>query len=845
MDGWYHICETYTEVVDNLIPILYSANTTTFTNFGIGHLSDAISPHVVEERNGEFTFEMQYPIFGEHFNDITMRTIILAKPSPAQDPQPFRVYDISKPINGIVTINARHVRYDLEGVPVTPFTASGIADALVKIKEHSIGNTTYYLTTNKTNTQTMTLEVPTPAISLLGGVRGSLLDIYGGEYKYDGYTIQLLNTRGEDKGVVIRYGVDLLDLTQEENCANLYTGVMCFWKSSADNTLVTGEVQSSGTFDYTKIKVVDRSTNYEDAPTVATLNLDALNYINNNKVGVPKVSITLQFANLEQTEEYKNIRQSVELCDQVNVEFEKLGVTAMAKIVRTDFDVITEKYNSVEIGDSRTSMADSFVDVQVRAESAPSTVEMQQAISATTAAITGANGGAVRLLDTNDDKMPDTLYIADNPSPYLAQKVWRFNYEGWGASENGYSGPFTMGATFQAGFIADFITAGTLSADRIGTNSIAVSKLTGRILNGQWVIDLENGTMTLGKLTVGSITGNIENGGWKVDFDNGTFVIGTISANKITSGTIDASQITVTNLNASNITVGTINGRFIEDLSIGGTKLGSGSVTESKIGDLEISGSKLKNSTISGGKIQDLTITGSNIAETTLPGDKLVNHTLGDLQMGVGGLSTASLSGGINKSLGSADLFASSTEVGTSVYPSRFKAGYITAAETFTGRDITVSPSGSEITLGGHYHTITVNGGQVTIGRPYNSNTPPSFNIADTQFYKDGVAAVTVSSLDISYTYDYSMHIYRIDCEARNRYGETLRSTYTNTDRTAYIDGQNSGTSYSNYVYSTSSAWTSRDGHPVCRVTTIVYGVTSGGSYVQLASGTDDYERPY
>ena len=461
-----------------MIPILFDSLTTDFSTFGIGHLSDAIGPSVIEERNGEFTLEMQYPLDGEHFSDIEMRSIILAKPSPAQDPQPFRVFRITKPINGIVTINARHVRYDLEGVPVTPFTASGIANALQQIKSNAMVSNPFTFTTNKTNTQTMTLTAPASTLSLLGGVRGSLLDIYGGEYKYNIWNVALLSSRGTDNGVVIRYGVDLTDFQQEENCASVYTGVMCFWKSSQGDTIVTGEVQSSGTFDYSRILVVDKSGEYENAPTVAQLNQEAATYINNNKVGVPKVAINLSFANLEQTEEFKNIRQSIELCDQITVDFPKIGVSAMARVIRTNYDVLNERYNSVEIGDSRTSLADSFVAVQTRVESAPTTAEMQQAINVTTAAITGANGGSVRLLDTNDDDLPDTLYIADNPSPLLASKVWRFNYEGWGASQNGYSGPFTMGATFAQGFLAEFITAGTLNADRIGANTITIDKLT-------------------------------------------------------------------------------------------------------------------------------------------------------------------------------------------------------------------------------------------------------------------------------------------------------------------------------------------------------------------------------
>lgn len=638
-----------------MIPILFDSLTTDFSTFGIGHLSDAIGPSVLEERNGEYTLEMQYPLDGEHFSDIGMRSIILAKPSPEQDPQPFRVFRITKPINGIVTINARHVRYDLEGVPVTPFIGNGIADALQKIKNNAMVSNPFTFSTNKTNTQIMTLTAPASTLSLLGGVRGSLLDIYGGEYKYNVWNVALLSSRGTDNGVVIRYGVDLTDFQQEENCASVYTGVMCYWQSSQDGTMVTGEVQSSGTFDYERVLVVDKSGEYEDAPTVAQLNQEAIAYINNNKVGVPKVAINLSFANLEQTEEFKNIRQSIELCDQITVDFPKIGVSAMARVIRTNYDVINERYNSVEIGDSRTSLADSFVAVQTKAENAPTTAEMQQAINVTTAAITGANGGSVRLLDTNDDDMPDTLYIADNPSPLLASKVWRFNYEGWGASANGYSGPFTMGATFAQGFIADFITAGTLSADRIGANSISVSKLTGSIANGDWKIDLDNGTMSIGELAVSKITGNIANGNWEIDFDNGTFSIGNISADKITSGTIDAAQITVTNLNASNITAGYINGSRITDLSIEGGKIRNNTLSGLKLEDFAVSEAKLDTNSVSRSKIQDLTITGSKIADTTLPGDKLENYTLSDTQVRGGGLSTWSTSDGIDRSLGYAD----------------------------------------------------------------------------------------------------------------------------------------------------------------------------------------------
>ena len=648
-----------------MIPVLYGPNETDFTTFGLGALSDAISPHVVEERNGEFTFEMQYPIDGINFELIGMRSIIKAMPSPKKNPQPFRVHRISKPINGIVTVYARHIRYDLEGVPVYPFTASSLYTALSAIKSNMMVENPFNFYTDKTSSTGMKSTAPAPAASLMGGHEGSLLDIYGGEYDYDNFMVFLKSSRGQSTNVVIRYGVNLIDIQQEEECSNVYTGVLAFWKSSQDDSSVTGDVQSVGTFDYTRIKVLDRSQNYMEPPTKAMLNNDAVAYINEAKVGVPKVSINLKFIDLQQIEEYKLDGYTLKLCDLVTVEFEKLGVSTTAKIIRTDFDVINERYISLDIGDSRISMADTIIGISTKAESAPTATEMQQAITATTAAITGANGGAVRLLDTNGDNSPDTLYIADNADPNLASKVWRFNYEGWGASGNGYSGPFTMGATFLQGFIADFITAGTLSADRIGANSIAVSKLTGKI----------------------------ENGEWEIDFDNGTLTIGTISASEITSGTLDASQIIVKNLNADNITTGTLNVLRIADNSL----------TNSKLKDNTIQGSKIAESTITGSNIEALTITGSKVAQGTLTGSKVAANTLTGSNV-----AAYTLSGGTGGNLQASTVaYGNTSFTGTldqvGVNKSNIEAinGYFTGTANFNYAIIRVLQA-SAVTLGGH-----------------------------------------------------------------------------------------------------------------------------------------------
>lgn len=449
-------------------PILYPASETEFVSQGLGVLSDAISCTVTEERNGLYELEMEYPIDGQHFYDITDRCIIFAIPSPYRNPQPFRIYRTTKPINGKCTICARHIRYDLAGVPVKPFSASNAPGAMAGLQTNAAISSPFTFWTNKTTAADFSATVPSATSSLLGGQTGSILDVYGGEYEFDKFAVKLYDQRGQDNGVTIRYGKNLTDLEQDRNIYNVATGIYPYWQSSDGSTLVTCNpaiVPAPGTYDFEKVVPVDFSQDFQDAPTSEQLLERAQAYVQSNNIGVPTVSLTVSFVQLEQTEQYKNLAllEKCDLCDTVTVQYEKLGVSAKAKIVKIVTNVLLERYDSVEIGEVRTNIADTIASQQGQINQKPSVGAVQGIANAIAQAIIGAKGGAVRLLDTNGDGEPDTLYIADNPDPAQAVKVWRFNYEGWGASTHGYNGPFEMGAALGVGLYADFITAGTLN----------------------------------------------------------------------------------------------------------------------------------------------------------------------------------------------------------------------------------------------------------------------------------------------------------------------------------------------------------------------------------------------
>ena len=449
-------------------PILYRPTDTDFDNNGLGILTACVSCEVTEEANGIFELEMKYPADGIHFEDIQSRSIIKAKADQFRNPQLFRVYKISKPsLNGIVNIYAEHISYDLSGIPVKPFSAENAVSALAGLKTNAIVECPFDFWTDKQTKAKFSMSAPASVRSCLGGMAGSILSVYRGEYEFDNYTVKLHNNRGLNRGVSIRYGKNLTDIKQNENCSNIVTGVYPYWQAFEGEGYVElpeKVINTPGTHDFVKVNVLDFSQVFQERPTEEQLREYTENYIKTHELGIPIVSLTVSFAQLAQSEEYKHLAllERVSLCDTVNVEFPALGVSSTAKAVKMVYDVLADRVKSVTLGSVRANIADTIVEQQKEIAQLPNKSFLEVAIDSLTKSILGANGGSVRFLDTNNDGEPDTLYIADNPDPLQAVKVWRFNYEGWAASENGYSGPFKMGATLKDGIIADFITAGTL-----------------------------------------------------------------------------------------------------------------------------------------------------------------------------------------------------------------------------------------------------------------------------------------------------------------------------------------------------------------------------------------------
>lgn len=515
-----------------MIPILFEAGTKSFLTNGLGRLKDAISCNVTEERNGTYELSMTYPIKGKHYDLLKIDRIICATPADGKSAQPFRIYKISKPISGQVVVSAEHISYLLSSSIVMPFEASSITEAMSNIGLNLVGAEGFDFWTDKSTEGSYKIEAPTDARSILGGSSGSILDTYGtGEYEFDGYHIKLYLHRGVDNGVTIRYGKNMSDLTYDSDMSNVYTGIVPYATDDEDLiTLPEKAVKSEHTGDFANphYKVVDFSSEFEsdEEKTVEKLRSLAETYVKDNSGWELSDNLTLSFVALWQTEEYKDLAiQRVNLCDTVHVIYTDLGVNVTAKVIKTDYDVLAERYNSIEVGNSTTNLSktisnainDATKDVEDEVNGFPAL--WKKAVADATAQITGGLGGYI-VLECNADGWPEELLIMDSPNKETAVNVWRWNQGGLGHSHNGYQGPFDDVAISQDGKInASMITTGDLTANIIKAG--VLQDLKGNI---SW--NLETGDMTAQRLAITAPNFKLTNDGLiQSGSDNGKRIV--------------------------------------------------------------------------------------------------------------------------------------------------------------------------------------------------------------------------------------------------------------------------------------------------------------------------------
>lgn len=349
-----------------MIPILFEKDTTTFNSNGIGRLPDCISVKVVEERNSIFECNFDYPIGGANFSEIQCGRIIGVTHDDTGDIQPFDIVSYEKPIDGIVTFHAVHISYRLRGYVADQTDVNSLADAMTKLATATPSNSfTYTADFTATGYAGAFNGVPRTVRQLLGGVEGSILDTYGGEYEWDKFQVKLHQHRGDVVNFAIRYGVNMVDFKDDTDYANTYTTAIPYWigdDGEGNQTIIKGNKVNSGLtpFDgHERCVPLDLSDKFETAPTTTDLENLALSMMVSRSVNLPKQTIKVDFVRLQDYGEYTLLSNLLEckLCDSIEVIFPDYSMSGFFKIVRTEYDVLEERYSSMELGALATTLS--------------------------------------------------------------------------------------------------------------------------------------------------------------------------------------------------------------------------------------------------------------------------------------------------------------------------------------------------------------------------------------------------------------------------------------------------------------------------------------------------------
>lgn len=481
-------------------PIIFESTETEFKTNGLGRISP-VSCTVTEERNGAYELECSVLNSDKLYSEIKPGRILYCMHAPNSDLQPFRIYKVESGFSNRSTVYARHISYDLSQKIVMPFSASSAPECMTGISKNAI-DCPFTFSTDLKTTANFTSDVPCSVRSIFGGSEGSIIDVYGGEFHFDKWNVELLKSRGSDRGVTLRYGKNIADLTNTIDSGSIYTACVPYYKSQdtviyLDNPVVKSSYYDKFPYGLTKAIDFTEEINVEQTETEGEsgltdsdisdikLQLEALAsaYLENNKVWLASQNIEISFTDLSgawSAADLKNL-ETVGLCDIVTAYYPPLGVNVKTKVIKATYNVLLNRFDSVELGESRPNLSETMFATACRQVFGDTPSAIKESLNAATKLINSGSNGYVIFNRGTNGQITEIL-VLNTPDKNTATEVLRINKNGIGFS-SGIGQDFKTAWTLDGTFIGDNIKAGTIS-DAAGRN----------------VWDLDSGTFYLGSV---------------------------------------------------------------------------------------------------------------------------------------------------------------------------------------------------------------------------------------------------------------------------------------------------------------------------------------------------------
>ena len=353
-------------------PILFNKNEQQFDTYGLGEI-DVTTGNVTRERNGLYTFYAEYPANGPLASVLEKEMKIKVDAGLRTKNQTIEISRIVKDSSGVLKIYGSHIKHKLEYMAVRHgINLSGTASVALAIWANNlIGD--YHFSTwsdiDTTGSTSFTADKMTNAHLALGGVEGSILDVWGGEYEFDNLTVRLHKQLGRRAPTVLEYGRNIISAESDESIEESYTSVYPFATYTPDSqgsdstpapitVTIPGDYVDSkyiSMYANRRIKVVDFSSEFKEkeVPTPDKLRAMTLKFMEHNKIGAPKINTKIEYVDLASTLDYQDnkIIEELEFCDIVPVYYPSIGITEDdAKVTKIVYDFVNERNESVEFG---------------------------------------------------------------------------------------------------------------------------------------------------------------------------------------------------------------------------------------------------------------------------------------------------------------------------------------------------------------------------------------------------------------------------------------------------------------------------------------------------------------
>lgn len=381
-----------------MIPVLYEAKETNFRTFGLGEIADAYEVRVTRERNGNYSLYIKYPLDGVFASVFKEEMKIKSDAGRRTKWQTFEINRVLRNSKDHIEIFARHISMRTQDIALKPFVngaSVGAESALEIWKENLVGDDKFDVKSDILTLGSFNWEVDKigNARGALGGVAGSILDVYGGEYEFDNRTIILHKQMGRKAPTVLEYGRNIVSVEEERLLDGNYTSIYPYVRytpqpkpqeeapdkphvgeqEQLEEQLVTLpefilDGQYLDLYAQRRIQMVDLSSHFNDdkgkkEPTAEEIRKLAQKYLKDNNVGAPKVSIEVDYIDLSQTLDYQDFRvmEEVELCDIVPLYYPKFGITTESeKVVEIVYDVYTDSNHTIKLGTIGQSISKSL-----------------------------------------------------------------------------------------------------------------------------------------------------------------------------------------------------------------------------------------------------------------------------------------------------------------------------------------------------------------------------------------------------------------------------------------------------------------------------------------------------